>query len=93
MSINVYSPTPESIELKLGQKIKVILYQGINKVEVEAVLNYLKTFKDNNQPLPLKHTDFNMKIEDVITETSDDLKRMTTNYRIILKGELLECQR
>jgi len=88
-AFSVHLPRKSSVIFKTGTKLSAIIYQGTEPIIVEAVQNYLKVFKDKNKPLPLKNTDFNMKIDDVVTETSEDFLKTTTHYRVILKGELL----
>lgn len=80
------------LELKVGQKIAVVLYQGNNNVEAKALLDYLKGFKDADKAMPLKNTEFNIKIERVFTENFRDNDKNEMVYKVIMRGELLECQ-
>ncbi len=80
------------LELKVGQKIAVVLYQGNNNVEAKALLDYLKGFKDADKAMPLKGSGFDIKIENVFTENFHDHKKNEIVYKVIMRGELLECQ-
>ena len=75
------------LELKAGQKIAVTLYQGNNNVEARALLDYLKGFKESEEPMPLQNTIFHIKIENVFTENLHEMV-----HKVIIRGELLECR-
>lgn len=49
------------LELKAGQKIAVTLYQGNNNVEARVLLDYLKGFKESEEPMPLQNTIFHIQ--------------------------------
>lgn len=89
-SFSVSIPAP--LELKVGQKITVVLYQGPNKVKVKTLLDYLKGFKDENKPIPLKNSGFDVKIENVLTDNFRNYDKNVMVYKVIMRGELLECQ-
>ena len=80
------------MELKDGQKIALTLYQGNNNVEARALLDYLKGFKESGEPMPLKNTVFNVKIENVFTENFPDHEKREMVHKVIMRGELLACQ-
>ena len=80
------------LELKAGQKIAVTLYQGNNNVEARALLDYLKGFKESEEPMPLQNTIFHIKIENVFTENLHDHSKDEMVHKVIIRGELLECR-
>lgn len=92
MSTSFTVPAPAPLELKAGQKIAVVLYQGPNNVEAKTLFAYLKGFKDEAKPMPLKGSGFDVKIENVFTENFQDHDKNETVYKVIMRGELLECQ-
>ena len=76
------------MELKDGQKIALTLYQGNNNVEAKALLDYLKGFKESGEPMPLKNTVFNVRIENVFTENFPDHEKREMVHKVIMRGVL-----
>ena len=83
------------LELKAGQKIAVTLYQGNNNVEARALLDYLKGFKESEEPIPLQNTIFHIKIENVFLKHTGRYPWGSKDemvHKVIIRGELLECR-
>jgi hypothetical protein len=76
-------------ELKAGQRIKVMLYYGKNKVEAVTLFEYLKGFNNRDELIPLKNTSFTVRLEDVFIESNQNLAGNDTTYIVTMKGELL----
>jgi len=82
------------MDLKLGQKITVIIYRGTSKVEAEAVYSHLQNAYKGKEPIPLNGTDFYILVAGAKKEEFSDSPMIPftqkKNYQITLKGEIVD---
>ena len=77
------------VELKKGQLITLNIYEGFDGDLAEQIYSSLNDAKLAIGPLPLKGTDFQIRICEVLKVRVMDFCGSYHAYKITLKGELV----
>jgi len=75
-------------KLVKGQNISLPLYRGASKIEAESTFNYLQVNKENDTPIPLKGTDFHIRISKIKETSKPGTYKPSRIYSVEVEGVL-----